>query len=76
MKGEIYMSLGFDLNDLFEMSKVEENDQPIFISKTGEFNFMLNKPLEMTTKYRRCIFRRREDTEKLYTDKTWAHKDS
>ena len=51
MKGEIYMSLGFDLNDLFEMSKVEENDQPIFISKTGEFNFMLNKPLEMTTKY-------------------------
>ena len=37
------MSLGFDLNDLFEMSKVEENDQPIFISKTGEFNFMLNK---------------------------------
>lgn len=45
------MSLGFDLNDLFEMSKVEENDQPIFISKTGEFNFMLNKPLEMTTKY-------------------------
>ena len=57
------MSLGFDLNDLFEMSKVEENDQPIFISKTGEFNFMLNKPLEMTT-------------EKLYTDKTLPYKDS
>lgn len=45
------MSLGFDLNDLFEMSKVEENDQPIFTSRTGEFNFMVNKPLKMATKY-------------------------
>lgn len=32
------MSLGFTLNDLFEMSKVEEGDSPVFFSKTGTFN--------------------------------------
>ena len=42
------MSLGFDLNDLFEMSKVEESDTPVLFSKTGEFNFELT-PLKMST---------------------------
>lgn len=32
------MNLGFTLNDLFEMSKVEEGDEPVILSKTGTIN--------------------------------------
>lgn len=46
------MSLGFNLNDLFEMSKVEEEDSPIIFSKTGNFNISARNSLRRGGEYK------------------------
>lgn len=46
------MSLGFNLNDLFEMSKVEEEDSPIIFSKTGDFNISARNSLRRGGEYK------------------------
>lgn len=46
------MSLGFNLNDLFEMSKVEEEDSPIIFSKTGDFNISARNSLRRRGEYK------------------------
>ena len=46
------MRLGFNLNDLFEMSKVEEEESPIIFSKTGNFNISARNSLRRGGEYR------------------------
>lgn len=46
------MSLGLNLNDLFEMSKVEEEDSPIIFSKTGDFNISARNSLRRGGEYK------------------------
>ena len=46
------MCLGFNLNDLFEMSKVEEEESPIIFSKTGNFNISARNSLRRGGEYR------------------------
>lgn len=46
------MSLGFNLNDLFEMSKVEDEDSPIIFSKTGDINISARNSLRRGGEYK------------------------
>lgn len=51
-KGRKIMGLGFSLEDLFDMSQVEEGDEPVFFSKTGSLNFSARNALHRGKAYK------------------------
>ena len=46
------MGLGFSLEDLFNMSQVEEGDEPVFFSKTGNLNLSASNVLHRGKAYK------------------------
>lgn len=51
-KGRKIMGLGFSLEDLFDMSQVEEGDEPVFFSKTGNLNLSASNVLHRGKAYK------------------------